>query len=164
MFNEEVFQPLHSSPKSVLLAIEDSEQDYEMIRRAVQKSSVSCDLHHCETGEEALQFLRYQGIHQNRQQLGQPALILLDLNLPGTDGREILSQIKQDPQLKQIPVVIFSTSSSPKDIAECYQRGANAYVIKPMDIALFRESINLLMLHWLKVNIPCTELSTPTPI
>lgn len=156
---EEKFKQLHSELPSVLLVVEDSEEDYEMLRRAVKKTGLKCSLNHCETGEEALDYLTNQGEEQDSENFSPPSLILLDLNLPGTDGRDILKEIKLDPVLKMIPVVIFSSSSNIKDIEACYDNGANAYVIKPMDVALLQEYIQLLLLHWLKVNVTYQSLS-----
>lgn len=151
--NQENFKPLHSDLPSILMVVEDSEQDYEMLLRAVKKTQIECELHRCETGEEALEFLKYQGEDRDRKKFTKPSLIILDLNLPGTDGREILRTIKQDPVLKYIPVAIFSTSSNLKDIHACYENGANGYVVKPMDVALLQEYIQILLLHWLKINV-----------
>jgi CheY-like chemotaxis protein len=76
---------------------------------------------------------------------------MLDLNLPGTDGLEVLAQIKQDEQLKMIPVVVFTTSSNPKDIESCYNYGANGYMIKPIDVIKLEESIRNFINYWFKV-------------
>ena len=143
--NQKNFKPLHADLKDVLVVVEDSEQDYEMLLRAVKKTDIECAIHHCETGEEALDYLANDGKY--------PSLILLDLNLPGTDGRDILKTIKMNPALKSIPVVIFSTSSNLKDIEVCYENGANSYVVKPMDVSRLQECIQILLLHWLKVNV-----------
>jgi CheY-like chemotaxis protein len=150
--NSEKLKPLCSERQKILLVVEDSEEDYEMLLRAVKKTAIECEVDYCETGEEALDYLRNQGEDQNREKFQMPSLILLDLNLPGTDGRDILKDIKIDPVLKFIPVVIFSTSSNRKDIEACYENGANAYVTKPMNISLLQEYIQTLLLHWLKVN------------
>ena len=82
----------------------------------------------------------------------RPAIILLDLNLPGTDGREVLEQIKQDKSLKSIPVVIFTTSSNPRDIEACYQYGVNGYIIKPVDVNELKRTIQVFLSYWLEVN------------
>lgn len=129
MLDEKNFQPLHLAPPSVLLVVEDSDEDYDMLSRAVKKSNIHCELYHCDNGQKALDLLKNQRQYQNTQKFRKPSLILLDLNLPGTDGRKILEKIKSDAVLKSIPVVIFTTSSNRKDIEDCYEKGANAYCI-----------------------------------
>jgi CheY-like chemotaxis protein len=153
MLDEKNFQPLHLTPPSILLVIEDSEEDYDMLSRAVKKSNIQCELYHCDTGQKALDLLKNQHQYQNTKKFRKPSLILLDLNLPGTDGRKILEKIKSDAVLKLIPVVIFTTSSNRKDIEDCYKKGANAYCIKPMNIALLQEYVTVLLSHWLQINV-----------
>ncbi len=149
----ELFKPLYQEKQTILLIIEDSEEDYEMFMRGVKKSGIDCQIFHCETGDEGLDFLTNQGEYDDKEKYYLPSLILLDLNLPGTDGKIILKKIKKNPNLSVIPVVIFTTSSNPKDIAECYENAANGYVIKPMNIKNLQESIEILLKHWLTVNI-----------
>jgi CheY-like chemotaxis protein len=116
---------------SLILVVEDSPSDYESIQRSFKKLGVKDTLYHCETGDEALDFLYRRKEFSNEENSPRPSVILLDLNLPGTDGRDVLKQIKSDPQLRSIPVVVLTTSDSDKDIKECYQYGANSYMIKP---------------------------------
>ncbi|TAE59776.1 MAG: response regulator [Nostocales cyanobacterium] len=142
----------NSGSNNLMLIIEDSEYDYEMLIREVKKSQIECKTHRCETGEEGLDYLQNRGEYQDKHKFIKPSLVLLDLNLPGTDGKEILANIKLDPVLKLIPVVVFSTSTNSKDIEYCYQKGVNAYIVKPMNIPLFQEYIKVLLLHWLKLN------------
>lgn len=151
----ENFKPLHSVSPNVLVVIEDSEEDIEILLRAVKKSAVTCQIKHYEMGQDALEYLFDISKNKKTTEFKQPSLILLDLNLPGMDGRTVLEKIKSDPILKLIPVVIFSTSSNPKDVEDCYSKGANAYVIKPMDVELLTEYVKLLLLHWLEVNVSC---------
>ena len=153
MNQDKAFQPLRSSPKHILLVVEDSEQDYEMLLRSIKKSDIPCQVNHCETGEEAIDYLTNQGEFDDREKYPQPSFILLDLNLPGFDGKDILKKIKNHPVLKCIPTIIFTTSSNPRDIQGCYRNGANAYVIKPMDVPKLQECVTLLLKHWLKINI-----------
>ncbi|BAQ66563.1 response regulator [Geminocystis sp. NIES-3709] len=150
----EQFKPLHSELPHRLLVIEDSEEDYEMFMRVVNKNSIKCLIHHSETGEEALKFLQ----NSNKEKFPNPSLILLDLNLPGINGKKVLQKIKSDPFFNLIPVVIFSSSSHSKDIEDCYSKGANAYVIKPMNVILLEEYIKTILSHWLNVNTPCSKM------
>lgn len=137
--------PSHS--KNIVLIIEDSEEDYEMFLRAKRKSIIKSDLIHYETGEEGLEYL--SKVHE----IGIPNLIILDLNLPGIDGRDVLKIIKNDPSFQFIPVIIFSTSSNKQDISDCYSYGANSYLIKPMDVIRLEEDIISLLHYWLNINI-----------
>src|SRR4051812_26557212 len=115
---------------SSILIVEDSISDYESVVRSLKKLGVKDAVYHCDTGEKALDFL-YGRKQYSAETAPRPSVILLDLNLPGTDGREVLKKIKSDSSLKSIPVVVLTTSSSDKDIQECYQNGANSYMIKP---------------------------------
>lgn len=143
--------PLPVKSDNILLVVEDSEEDYEILVRIVNKTLINCQIYRCETGEEALYYL--QKTYGNLPYYKRPFLILLDLNLPGTDGKAVLEHIKTDTHLKIIPVVIFSTSSNPKDVTDCYQRGANSYAIKSMDFKRLQDSLRLLLFYWNQINI-----------
>ena len=107
--------------KQPLLVIEDSDEDFTALKRMVDKANISNPIYRCEDGEEAIDFLYHEGEYSDRHLAPRPALIVLDLNLPGTDGREVLAVLKQDRDLKMIPVVIFSTSSNSNDVDDCYR-------------------------------------------
>ena len=117
-----------------LLVIEDSDEDFEAFGRIMRKSSVTNPIYRCIDGDDALDFLYHTGEYIDLAKAPRPSIILLDLNLPGTDGREVLEQLKQDDEFKTIPVVVFTTSSNPKDIEVCYQYGVNGYILKPIDV------------------------------
>ena len=136
-----------------LLVIEDNEQDFETLSRILKQLSFKGDLYHCLDGDDALDFLYNKGEYNDKLTSPTPNLILLDLNLPGTDGRDVLKQIKNDIQLKIIPVVIFTTSSNEQDIKICYERGANTYILKPMNIETMKAKIENLLIHWFDVSI-----------
>jgi CheY-like chemotaxis protein len=143
-----------------LLIIEDSDEDFEALGRLMRQSSVAHPVYRCIDGDEALDFLYREGKYGKPLQAPRPSIILLDLNLPGTDGREVLEQIKQDDSLKTIPVVVFTTSSNPKDIETCYQYGASGYILKPMDIDQLRKKIQNFLQYWLEtVILPEENLS-----
>ena len=124
-------------PIEVLL-VEDDAGDELMTREAFEDNKIRNRLHVARDGEEALDFLYRRGVHAEA-----PAadLILLDLNLPKYDGRQILEQIKSDPELSHVPVVILTTSSSEEDILRSYRLHANAYVSKPVDFENFIDAI-----------------------
>ena len=126
-----------SSPVEVLL-VEDDPGDVLMTREAFAEHTVNNKLTVVSDGEEALAYLRRQGAYRSA---ARPDLILLDLNLPRRDGREVLAEIKTDEALRPIPVVVLTTSSSEEDILSSYQLHANAYVTKPVDFAAFVEVV-----------------------
>lgn len=134
----------------MILIIEDSAEDYEATERALQRAHVPVALGRCVDGDDALDWLQHEGRYAG-QQMPRPTLILLDLNLPGTDGREVLDTVKTNPQLVDIPVVILTTSSNPYDISDCYRAGANTYIIKPIDLTQFYNAIACLVQYWLQV-------------
>ncbi|NTW04234.1 MAG: response regulator [Oscillochloris sp.] len=116
--------------------------------RGLRRESLPLVMHRCTTGDQALDYLYQRGRYINSTQAPRPHLILLDLNLPGTDGRSLLAVIKDDEDLKAIPVVVLTTSNNPRDIAICYQRGANSYQIKPVDYARFKQAMQTLLDYW----------------
>ena len=138
-----------SSP--LVLAIEDSDEDYEVLRRSFHQSAVATRLHRCQTGKQALEYLDRYVRSNETDPAAIPALILLDLNLPGIDGRRVLETIKQDPVWRYIPTLILTTSSFAQDVAECYRLGANSYILKAIDLQRFKESISVAIDFWLDV-------------
>ena len=131
-----------------LLVIEDSDEDFEAFGRMMRKSSVGNPIYRCIDGDDALDFLYHTGEYVDSARAPRPAIILLDLNLPGTDGREVLEQIKKDEELKTIPVVVFTTSSNPKDIEVCYRYGVNGYIVKPIDIKKLMKTLQVFIDYW----------------
>ncbi|MET7386328.1 response regulator [Streptomyces sp. NPDC005385] len=121
------------TPIDVLL-VEDDPGDELMTREAFEDNKIGNTLHVVRDGEEALDFLYKRGAHTGAP---QPDLILLDLNLPKYDGRQVLEQIKSDPALAHIPVVVLTTSAAEEDILRSYKLHANAYVTKPVDLDQF---------------------------
>jgi CheY-like chemotaxis protein len=132
----------------LLLVVEDSNEDFEALQRYFKKNPLSIPIYRCVNGDEALAFLFRTGNYTDSQNTPRPGLILLDLNLPGMDGREVLETIKKDENLKLIPVVIFTTSSNPKDIETCYRQGVNSYIVKPMDATKLKRNIQILIDYW----------------
>jgi two-component system, chemotaxis family, response regulator Rcp1 len=134
-------------PITVLL-VEDSPSDALLTREALDHAKVINQLHTVEDGVEALAFLRRQGRHA---QAPKPDLILLDLNLPRKDGREVLAEIKADAQLKLIPVVVLTTSKAEEDVVKAYGMHANCYVTKPVDFATFAEVVRSIRNFWFSI-------------
>ncbi len=118
-----------------------------LIRRSLQKSKLEYSLYCVEDGEKAIAFLKRQGDYK---QAVRPDLIILDLNLPGLDGREVLAEIKNDSVLKRIPVVVMTTSSSEQDILHSYELHANCYIVKPFDVHDFMQIASLIEQFWLR--------------
>ena len=135
-------------PKSQsILMVEDSEDDYEATTRAFKKVSLHNPVVWCRSGRDALDLLKREGAHRNKNG-SHPGLILLDLNMPGLDGRKTLRLIKEDDKLKRIPVIILTTSTDERDIQDCYQMGANTYVQKPVSFEGLIEAIQRLKSYW----------------
>lgn len=136
-----------------LLIIEDSDEDFEALQRIMhQVSTFPLLITRCIDGDDALDFLNREGCY-SLSNTPHPELMILDLNLPGTDGREVLATIKQNNLLKMIPIVVFSTSSNPKDVKDCYQAGVNSYMLKPMNIIDLRNLVQIVLDYWLKAMI-----------
>lgn len=136
-----------------LLIVEDSNEDFEAFQRFLRQSSLDIPVYRCLNGDQALAFLYHTDRYTDPESAPRPGLILLDLNLPGNDGREVLRRIKQDDDLKSVPIVIFTTSNNPKDIKACYQQGVNSYIIKPMDFRLLKRSIQTLLEYWFDITM-----------
>jgi len=136
-----------------ILLVEDSPEDYEVTVRAFRKANLVNPVFRCQDGEEALDYLYQRGRYADPERAPRPGLILLDLNLPGTDGREVLAQVKSDAQLRTIPVIVLTTSADERDIEGCYRAGANSYIQKPVSLEAFLRSVQLLKSYWLEVAI-----------
>lgn len=139
------------TPPPPMLVVEDSNEDFEALQRFLQRSPLTIPVQRCVNGEQALAFLYRTGRYSSAVDAPRPGLILLDLNLPKTDGREVLRRVKQDDNLKKIPIVVFTTSNNPKDIEICYQYGVNSYIVKPIDFAQLRRNIEVLVEYWFEV-------------
>lgn len=134
-----------------LLVVEDSDEDFETLSWAMKRLSIENEVVRCADGDEVLDYLRHSGSYSDAEETPRPAMILLDLNLPAVDGREVLEQIKRDENLKLIPVVVWTTSSNPKDVELCYKNGANSYIVKPIHLDNLLSAVALLERYWLRV-------------
>ena len=133
--------------RSILL-VEDNAGDVRLTREALREADVTVDLVAVPDGEQAMAFLRREGAHEGA---GRPDLILLDLNLPKKNGLEVLEEIKSDPELCRTPVIMLTTSSSARDVAACYDRGVNCYVVKPLDLDDFTALVQSINRFWFEV-------------
>jgi CheY-like chemotaxis protein len=135
-----------------VLLVEDSPGDVRLTQEAFRDANTSIHLHVASDGVEAMAFLRHEGTHIDAP---RPDIILLDLNLPRMDGREVLAHIKEDDSLKLIPTVILTTSDAEADIVKCYQLHANCYLKKPVQLDAFELLVKSIKDFWLtKVELP----------
>jgi two-component system, response regulator len=137
--------------KPPILIVEDSPEDFEATCRAFARAGVNTSIYRAQDGDELLDYLCRRGKFSSPDSAPRPGLILLDLNLPGTDGREALATIKGDSALTSIPVVVLTTSSDDRDIEICYRSGANSYIQKPVDLDEYMRLIRLVAEYWLGV-------------
>jgi CheY-like chemotaxis protein len=138
-----------------ILLVEDNPGDARLAKEALAESKIKNNLHFVGDGEEASDFLFRKGKFENAP---RPDLILLDLNLPKKDGRELLAEIKNDPHLKRIPVVILTTSKAEEDIIKTYNLHANCYITKPLDLDQFMKVVKSIEEFWLTiVRLPTFE-------
>jgi chemotaxis family two-component system response regulator Rcp1 len=131
-----------------ILLVEDNEGDARLAKEAMRDSKIRNILHHVADGEEAMAFLRKEGKHAEAP---RPDLILLDLNLPRKDGRQVLAEIKADEDLKRIPVVILTVSGAEEDILKAYNLHANCYITKPIDLGQFIKVVRSVEDFWLTI-------------
>jgi len=136
-----------------MLLVEDSPEDREATIRAFSRAGMANPIYCCNDGDEALDYLFQRGRYADKTLAPRPSVVLLDLNLPGTDGREVLDEIKKSDRLKTIPVIVLTTSTDERDIQGCYRMGANSYVKKPVDLEGFMQSIQRLKDYWFEVVI-----------
>jgi CheY-like chemotaxis protein len=133
-----------------ILIVEDSPEDYEALVRAFAKVGIPNPVYRFSYGEDAYDFLKQRGRYFKHGAEERPGLLILDLNLPGTDGLRVLRGIREDEALRAIPVIILSTSSNFREIESCYLAGANSYMVKPSSPAEFVEAIRKLKEFWLE--------------
>lgn len=133
---------------STILLVEDNADDYEAAIRSFREAHLNNPVHWCKSGRDALDYLQHEGKYAVGPPAGKPGLVLLDLNMPGIDGRKALAVIKQDKELKKIPVVILTTSADEKDVEQCYELGASTYIQKPVDFEGLVEAISRIKDYW----------------
>lgn len=137
----------NTEPIEILL-VEDNPGDARLAVEALKESKVNNNLYHVKDGVEAMAFLRREGDYAH---MPMPDLVLLDLNMPRKDGREVLAEIKEDPRLRVIPVVVLTTSEAERDLVRSYDLHANAYVVKPIDLDRFVEVVQAIEDFWFTI-------------
>lgn len=138
------------SPMTILLA-EDDQDDYLLTVNALKEARLANDLHLVKDGEELMEYLQKRDKYENQGSCPRPGLIILDLNMPCKNGHETLREIKADPALRSIPVIILTTSKSEEDILSSYDLGANSYIRKPAKFDDFVEIIKAIGIYWFKI-------------
>lgn len=134
-------------PAEILL-VEDNQADVELTQYMLKQGKLFVNLHVASDGFQAMDFLRREGQHKEAP---RPDLILLDLNLPGMDGREVLAEVKSDQNLKAIPVVVLTTSQSEEDVLKSYNLGANCFITKPVGMDQFAKVVNSIEDFWFAI-------------
>lgn len=138
---------------SNILIVEDNEDDYEATLRSLKRNHFMNPVSWCRDGGDAIDFLNKRGRHAGSELLEKPSLILLDLNMPGMDGRRALQIIKTDEELKRIPVVVLTTSKDMADIDKCYEIGASTYIQKPVEFERLVEAVSTMKDYWFGIAI-----------
>lgn len=141
----------HRTASQSILLVEDNEDDFEATTRAFRRANLHNPIVWCRSGRDAIDFLKHEGAYKQGGEQSRPGIILLDLNMPGMDGRRTLELIKQDNRLKPIPVIVLTTSSDERDIEACYLAGANTYVQKPVTFEGLIEAIKRLKSYWFEI-------------
>lgn len=136
-----------------ILLVEDSSNDVELTLTALEENRLANEVVVTRDGEEALDYLHRRGIFKLRAE-GNPAVVLLDLKLPKIDGLQVLAAMRDDPELRHVPVVMLTSSREEQDLARSYSLGVNAYVVKPVDFGEFVYAIKELGLFWAIINQP----------
>lgn len=134
-----------------ILYVEDNPQDAELTLRELRRANVGNRIEWVQDGEAALDFLHCRGAYATRAD-HLPRLMLLDLKMPRVSGLEVLSQVKADPRLRELPVVVLSSSAEEPDIRECYRLGVNSYIVKPVDFSNFSAAVARVGMYWLAMN------------
>ncbi|MEN1958566.1 response regulator [Luteimonas changyuni] len=137
-----------------ILLVEDNPDDVELTRIAFAEAKIANPLHVVDNGVDALDYLFARGRHASRDPGDHPSLVLLDLNMPRMDGREVLQAIRAEPSLRSLPVVVMTTSAEPFDVEACYSLGANSYIRKPVDFGQFMWAVKQVGMYWLVLNHP----------
>jgi len=140
----------HGNPITILMADDDAD-DRKLTKEALEESRLANSLRFVENGEELLEYLRRQGNYSDPESSPRPGMILLDLNMPRMDGRTALGEIKNDPDLRQIPVVILTTSRADEDVFRSYDLGVNSYIVKPVTFEALVDILQTLEKYWFEI-------------
>jgi len=137
-----------------ILLVEDNPSDVELTLHVFKRNNISNRIHVVHDGKEALEYIFCNGRYAGRNMDEGPKVILLDLKLPLVDGKEVLRKIREDPQTRNIPVVVLTSSREDRDIVDSYALGVNSYIVKPVDFNQFNQAVKDLGHYWLLLNQP----------
>jgi CheY-like chemotaxis protein len=151
------------SLKPVILIAEDNPDDVEMLRRSFQQAGIEATLEVAANGAEAIQFLEGSGAHATGGQRRLPDFVLLDLKMPGKDGFDVLRWVRQQPSLKDLPVIVLTCSDEIRDVNRAYALGANSFLTKPLDFTDFKNTVYAAYSFWVK-HVPAASATAPLPL
>ena len=134
-----------------ILLVEDSIADQRLIARAVRDTALEAELFTVDDGEQAMAYLQRRGRYQDPASSPRPDIVLLDINMPKKDGKQVLREIRDDDSLHNLPVIMLTTSNQERDIIDSYNLGVNAYITKPTELASFIDTVQTLELFWFKL-------------
>jgi len=142
----------------IILYADDDPEDRMLAKEAMDQSRLANEIFFVEDGEELMAFLNNDGGFSDKEQYPQPGLILLDLNMPKKDGREVIKEIRANPRLRSIPVVVLTTSEAEEDVARSYELGVNSFITKPVTFEALVEIMKTLRKYWFEiVELPCNN-------
>jgi len=153
---KQLASPWDDANHPVVVVIEDSDEDFYTFRRIIEKLDIFDNIYHpllrFDDGDDALDYLLREGEYAELT-APRPKLVLLDLNLPGTDGRDIIKGVRRDPRLRSLPIVVLTTSQNQQDIETCYANGANGYVLKRVGIQATQDTLQALVRYWFAISV-----------
>ena len=153
---KQLASPWDDANQPVVVVIEDSDEDFYTFRRIIEKLDIFDNIYHpllrFDNGDDAFDYLLREGEYAELT-APRPKLVLLDLNLPGTDGRDIIKGVRRVPHLQSLPIVVLTTSQSPQDIETCYASGANGYVLKRVGIQATQDTLQALVRYWFAISV-----------
>jgi CheY-like chemotaxis protein len=141
----------------LILLVDDNHDDYEATLRSLRKNHLLNPVYWCKSGSDARDYLYKQGKYINDDTVCRPCLMLLDLNMPGLDGRQLLKELKADREMASIPTIILTTSNDPKDVEECYAFGASTYIQKPVEFEGLTKAIKAMKDYWFGIALLPTK-------
>ncbi len=140
----------NAMPITILMA-DDDEDDRRLTHEALEEGRLINDIRFVDNGEELMEYLRKQGKYAPPAEAPRPGLILLDLNMPRKDGRTVLKELKSDPELRQIPVIVLTTSKADEDVFKSYDLGVNSYIVKPVTFEALVDILQTLEKYWFEI-------------
>jgi CheY-like chemotaxis protein len=143
--------PNNRNTPIVILVAEDDAEDQMLVKEAMEESRLSNHIHFVSDGEELLAYLRHEGPYADIRKYPHPGLILLDLNMPRKDGREAMKEIKSDPKLRVIPIVVLTTSKAEEDVLRTYDLGVNSFITKPVSFSSLVNVMRTLGKYWFEI-------------